>query len=90
MNIREASVDFINTLFDMLDSYKNSKKFRFTEVRMLNYPYSLEMDDAYIHLTKIIDPVTHEIKTLCKCNLFGSFEFGKLLNAYINDMENVE
>lgn len=90
MNIREASVDFVNTLFDMLDSYKESKNFVFKESRQLRYPYHLEMDDICIRLRKITDPTTHATKTLYKCNTFGSFEFGKLLNAYINDMENVE
>lgn len=90
MNIREASVDFINTLFDMLDSYENSKKFRSTEVRPLIYPYSLEINElCYIRLKKIVDPITCKTRILDECNMFGRFEFGKLLNTYINDIENI-
>lgn len=90
MNIRETSVDFINTLFDMLDSYKNSHRFKFTEVRPLIYPYSLEMNElCYIRLKKVVDPSTRKTRILDECNMFGRFEFGKLLNTYINDIENI-
>jgi len=86
MNIKEASVDFINTLFDLLDKMKESHDPRFVCVAPLRWPYYLETNRDVVKLTKVVDHDTHLTETLCTRSMHGNFAFGEVLDAYINEI----
>ena len=88
MNIKKASVDFINTLFDLLDTMKESPEPRLVCVGLLSYPYYLSMNRDVAKLTKVVDGNTHSIETLCTASMHGDFTFGEMLDAYINELDN--
>ena len=84
MNIKKASVDFINTLFDSLDKMKETYDPELVCVSPLQWPYYLEMNRDIVSLTKVVDHNTHRTETLRTTSIHGDFAFGELLDAYIN------
>ena len=83
-------MDFIQTAFDMLDLYKQSGHSNYSDVANLEPPYTLEIKNDIMYLIKTLDFSTDDYKdkVLIKQDMHGEFYIGKILDVYINDMEN--